>query len=215
MRRVLDISVPNAPTSHLWPGHQPYIRTLLGDMATGADANVSSLTMDAHCGTHVDAPRHFVADSETVESLDLDLLTGPALVADLTAARGAITAADLAAAVPPGTTRVLLKTTNSALWAAGDTFREDYVGLSPEAATWMVANAIRLIGIDYLSVGTYGADNVTVHRTLLGARVQIVEGLNLSGVPPGEYAFVCLPLKLVGSDGAPARAVLLPPERET
>lgn len=211
MPRVIDISVPLSERSHLWPGHQTYHRTLLADMTRGEGANVSSLTMSAHFGTHVDAPRHFIADGETIEVCDLDLLTGPALVADLTAARGAITAADLAA-VPSGTERLLLKTTNSALWVAGDAFREDYVALSPEAAAWVVENGVRLVGIDYLSVGSYGPDNVAVHHILLGARVQIVEGLDFSRVSPGVYDFVCLPLHLVGSDGAPARAVLFAPD---
>ena len=174
----------------------------------GDIANVSRLDCDVHIGTHVDAPRHFLKSGRTVEELSLDTLIGPAVVAyfpDI----GVISAHDLASlALALDTRRLLLRTRNSELWAAGVTeFREDFVALTANAARWVVNHSIRLIGVDYLSVQQYGGSPLT-HRTLVKAGVIILEGLNLANVQPGTYELICLPIPLVGAEGAPARAVL-------
>jgi arylformamidase len=121
-----------------------------------------------------------------------------------------VTAPDLAAArIPLRTKRLLIKTSNSKFWARGETeFHTDYVGLGPDAAEWLVQRKIELVGVDYLSVAPWKESRPT-HQILLSAGVVVVEGLDLSGVTPGSYELICLPLKLVGSDGAPARAVLM------
>jgi len=174
----------------------------------GDESNVSRLDCDVHTGTHVDAPRHFLENGITVEQLPLDTLVGPAIVAYLPHA-DAITAGDLAAlAMPPGTERLLLRTHNSELWATRATeFRKDYVALTADAARWVVDQDIHLIGVDYLSVQRYD-DSPLTHQILLEAGVILLEGLNLADVQPGMYELICLPLKLVGAEGAPARAVL-------
>jgi arylformamidase len=165
--------------------------------------------MSAHTGTHVDAPAHFVQGGTGVEALDLTVLVGPALVVE---ARGAdaLTADVLAElAIPLGADRVIFRTRNSDLWARGESeFVEDFVAITEDGARWLVERDIRLVGVDYLSVAPYGA-SVATHQMLLGAGVVLVEGLNLSQVPPGTYQFICLPLKIVGCDGAPARAILM------
>lgn len=177
-------------------------------LEAGNQANVSRLDCDVHVGTHVDAPWHFLKNGATVEQLPLDILIGPAIVAYLPGA-SAITASDLAdLALPTGTKRLLLRTSNSELWAAGVTeFRTDYVALTADAARWVVDQSIYLIGVDYLSVQRYEDDPLT-HQILLEAGVIILEGLNLAGVRPGVYELICLPIHLVGADGAPARVVL-------
>ena len=117
--------------------------------------------------------------------------------------------------LPNGTTRLLLHTRNSELWERGVTeFRKDFVALTSDAAQWLVDQGIRLIGVDYLSVHRYG-DGPLTHQILLRAGIIIVEGLNLTDVAPGKYELICLPLRLDGADGAPARAVLRKlPERD-
>lgn len=177
-------------------------------MAGGDSANGSLLVCDVHTGTHVDAPRHFLEGGSTVEQLSLDVMVGPCFVAYLPEAE-CVTSDDLADLdFPSGTERLLLRTGNSTLWSAetGE-FREDYVALSEDAARWVVENGVKLIGVDYLSVQRYG-DSAATHRILLEAGVVIIEGLNLCGVGAGFYELICLPLKLVDAEGAPARVIL-------
>ena len=206
---IVDISLPLRPDMPIWPGSAGLRLTRTSRLEAGDSANVSRLDCDVHVGTHVDAPRHFWEDGATVEQLPLDILIGPAVVAYLPEVN-VITADDLESLkLPAGTERLLLRTRNSELWAAGVTeFRKDYVALTADAARWVVEQDILLIGVDYLSVQRY-QDGPTVHQTLLRAEVVIIEGLNLAGVESGEYELICLPLKLVGAEGAPARAVLV------
>ena len=210
LAEIIDISVPLRPQMPTWPGSVGFqlMRTMC--LEAGDSANVSRLDCDLHVGTHVDAPWHFVEDGSTVEQLPLDSLIGPAIVAYLPKV-DAITAGDLAAlGLSSGAKRLLLRTRNSELWAAGVTeFRKDYAALTPDAARWVVDHGIRLIGVDYLSVQRYD-DSPLTHQILLEAGVIILEGLNLAGVQPGAYELICLPLCLVGAEGAPARAVLRP-----
>ncbi len=210
MVAVYDVSVPIAPGRvPVWPGDpEPVLERFL-KMEEGQPANVSRFGGCVHLGTHIDAPRHFIADGPTAESLPWDALLGEAWVVDLTHVEGHITAAVLeAAALPPEARRVLFKTRNSAWWAAQDPrFHPDYTALTADAAAWLVARGVRLVGVDYLSVAPFD-DPVPTHRTLLAAEVVVIETLDLSAVPAGRYDLCCLPLKLVGSDGAPARVLL-------
>ncbi len=211
--KIHDISLPISPNLPTWPGDPKIELRSISKMEDGADANVTHLSATVHIGTHVDAPYHFLGgDAPTVEQLDLGVLTGPAQVVALPELGAAITAADLeAASIPAGTTRLLLKTRNSALWARGErVFQEDFVALDAGAAEWVVAHGIQLVGVDYLSVAPFKAP-VPTHRILLRAGVIPVEGLDLSAVEPGAYTLFCLPLKIMGSDGAPARAILISP----
>jgi arylformamidase len=210
---IYDISVAVWPGMPSWPGDPTFETRLVDAIAGGEAANVSWIGMGAHSGTHVDAPLHFFDDGAAVETLPLDVLIGPCVVTELPG-RGLIRAADLAALnLPAGLTRLLLKTANSALWhAAAGGFRPDFAGLAPDAAAWIVEHGIRLVGVDYLSVEPYPAPREhPVHKTLLGAGVVILEGTDLSETPPGDYLLVCLPLKIIGLEGAPARAVLMAP----
>ncbi|UCF42343.1 MAG: cyclase family protein, partial [Planctomycetota bacterium] len=158
--------------------------------------------------THVDAPRHFIESGSTVEQLPLKVMLGEAFVAYLPEATE-ITAGVLGGLnLPDGTERLLLRTRNSELWAEETTeFMKDYAALTDDGAQWVVERGIRLVGVDYLSVQCYG-DGPLTHQILLEAGVVILESLNLADVKAGWYELICLPLKLVDAEGAPARAVL-------
>jgi arylformamidase len=177
-------------------------------IAQGANANVSSLACSVHTGTHVDAPHHFIDGAATVEAMPLDVLIGKAHVADLRRAALIDAAALDRARIPPRTARLLLRTRNSDLWKRGErAFQTDFVAIDAGGAEWLVRRKIRLIAVDYLSVAPYGNSRPT-HQILLSAGVVVVEGVDLSRVPAGSYMLYCLPMKLAGSDGAPARVVL-------
>jgi arylformamidase len=179
-------------------------------MDAGAHDNVSRLGCSVHTGTHVDAPHHFLNDHRTVEHLSLDLLIGQARVVQIPEDVGLINADILEKSqIPPRTERLLLKTRNSLLWRGGEReFKKDFVGVSADGAEWLVLFGVKLVGIDYLSIAPYKQSAAT-HQTLLKPGIIILEGLDLSAVPPGTYELFCLPLKLTGSDGAPARVVLI------
>jgi arylformamidase len=209
--KLWDISVPVSPDIVTWPGDPSVTLQRRKSIPAGDNANVSQLVCGVHTGTHMDAPVHFLEGGTTIEQLSLERCIGPALVAEVPADADAITPQHLdALQLPAGTTRLLLKTRNSALWATpAHRFQPDFVALTPEAATWVVERGVQLIGIDYLSIQRFHDDDPLTHQVLLRAGVVIVEGLNLLDVAAGSYQLVCLPIKLVGSDGAPARAVLL------
>jgi arylformamidase len=206
---IYDISLPISESLVVWPGDPPVRITQPAHLDRGARVTISRLELGAHTGTHVDAPAHFIANGLAVDGLDLDLLVGPAWVVH--ALDADLLTADLLAGleIPPGAVRLLFRTRNSDRWALGeDGFFESYVGISQDGAQWLVDRGVRLVGIDYLSVAPF-FDTVSVHQILLRAGVVLVEGLNLSGIAPGAYRLVCLPLKLAGGEGAPARAILL------
>jgi arylformamidase len=201
---IIDISVPIRPGMIVYEGDPNVHLERVLSITEGAVANVSRLDFGVHSGTHVDAPVHFIEGAVGVEALALDALIGNAYVVDATAAESTIDAATLRRlAVPEGAERLLFRTTNSHLWE-GDAFTPDYVRLAADGAEFLVGSGVRLVGIDYLSIG-----DEAVHRELLGAGVVVLEGIDLRGVEPGAYRLVCLPLPLPGCDGAPARTVLV------
>jgi arylformamidase len=172
-------------------------------IAEGAAANVSRLDFGVHTGTHVDAPLHFIEGAPGTESLALDVLVGPAHVVDATGVEQVLDEERLRGiGLPAEAERLIFKTRNSSLWELEE-FSHDFVHLTGSGARYLIGRGTRLVGIDYLSVGDEDA-----HRGLLGAGIVAVEGLDLRSVEPGEYQLVCLPLRL-GSDGAPARAILI------
>ena len=211
MTRLIDVSLEVGPDLLVWPGNPGVTITPTSRISRGDTSNVSEIRLGSHTGTHVDPPFHFLDDGTTAEDLSLDVMMGESTVADLRGTPGPIGPAELAGlSLREETTRLLLRTDNSALWTADlHAFPEEYVCLSPEGARWLVDHGIGLVGIDFLSIEVRGAPGHPTHRTLLEAGVVILEGLNLSEVEPGEYTLVCFPLKIAGGDGAPTRAVLL------
>lgn len=206
---IYDISLSISESLVIWPGDPPIRITQPRHVDRGDRSTVSRLEMSAHTGTHVDAPAHFIRGGAGADALDLDTLVGLVLVAE---ARDVDTlTADVLAelAIPLGAERVLFRTRNSNLWAQGEReFHEDFVAITEDGARWLIERGIRLVGVDYLSVGPFDAP-VPTHEMLLQAGIVLVEGLDLSGIRPGMYQLVCLPLKIVGADGAPARAILM------
>lgn len=204
--RLLDVSVSLGPGTPAYPGNPEFEMQPVKRIAEGGSSNVSRLIMGTHTGTHVDAPLHFFDDADPADKLPLDLLIGRARVVDMPR-RGGITAGDLAAAGLREDLRVLLKTPNSALWN-GTAFKPDYTYLTEDAARYLVAQGVKVVGIDYLSVEQFKKTGAPAHRALLSQGIIVIEGLNLSGAEPGMYEMYCLPLRIAGADGAPARVVL-------
>jgi arylformamidase len=207
--RIYDISLSISPRLPVWPGDPPIALERVNAIARGDDYNVSRLQMSVHSGTHVDAPSHKIDGAETAEALSLKTLTGRAYVLHLPEA-GEISAAVLEQAdIPPRTRRLLFKTRNSELWSASSaTFHKDFVAITPDGAQYLVDRGVKLVGVDYFSVAPFD-DSVPTHEIFLKAGIILVEGLDLSKVSQGRYTLYCLPLKLNGSDGAPARAILV------
>jgi arylformamidase len=207
---IHDVTLPISPDMPVWPGDPSVVLERVSSMDAGAHDNVSRLACGVHTGTHVDAPHHFLNDGRTVESLSLDILIGPAMVVKIPDEAGVVNEAVLEnAAIPAGTDRLLLRTRNSKLWEQDErNFFTGFVGISADGADWLVKHGVKLIGIDYLSVAPYH-QSIPTHRALLEAGIIIIEGLDLSAIVPGPYTLYCLPLKLVGSDGAPARTILM------
>jgi len=207
---IYDVTVPLRPGMPTWDGEPgPMLRPLKQIGVDGEPARVSLLTVGTHCGTHVDAPAHFIPGGPGVDALPLHALVGPCRVVEIGAAP-LIEPADLAAAGLDGVQRLLLKTASGRFWDE-PAFRRDFVALSAAAARWLVKQRVLLIGIDYLSVDPYDAEPASAHLALLGAGIVILEGLDLRRVPPGAYDLSALPLSLPGADGAPARVVLRSP----
>jgi arylformamidase len=213
---IHDISLPISEGLAVWPGDPAVHITQPAHLDRGDAYTVSRLDLGAHTGTHVDAPAHFIAGGAGVDDLDLQVLVGPAWVVHARQA-GALSAEILAGlAIPPGVERLLFRTRNSERWARGEqAFFPGFVGITPDGAQWLIDRGVRLVGVDYLSVASL-ADIVATHQVLLRAAVVLVEGLDLSRIDAGAYRLVCLPLKIAGGDGAPARAILIseqPPGR--
>ena len=204
--KIYDITVAMSEELPVYPG-DPRVRIEpVSRLARGDAANVSSITMSTHSGTHLDPPRHYNDHGIPVDRIPLSILIGQALVVEIPGIK-AITTDDLCRLPVRGEVRLLLKTANSLLWS-NPAFSADYSCLTPDGARFLVETGVKLVGIDYLSVERHDGDG-EVHRILLDNGVVILEGLNLDGVAAGSYELVCLPLKIRDGDGAPARAVLI------
>ncbi|MEX2111292.1 MAG: cyclase family protein [Gemmatimonadaceae bacterium] len=192
----------------VYPGNPEIDVSLQQSIAAGAGANVSTIQFGSHSGTHVDAARHFFQDGQPVDLIPLDKLVGPALLVRLSDDVRAIGETELRQFDLGSHKRILLATRNSALLGKKE-FASDYTYLAPAGAAYLVQKGFELVGIDYLSIEQFHSGHHRTHRTLLERSVVIVEGLDLSVPNPGEYQLVCLPLRLEGCDGAPARAILI------
>jgi arylformamidase len=206
--RIYDISVPIRTGGVVYPGNPEIEITLQQAVAKGAGANVSFVRVGSHTGTHADASRHFFDDGQSVDRIPLDRLIGRAVLLSFPDDLLAIGASDLRQHDLAGQTRVLLRTRNSA-FLNGKDFVKDYTYLAPDGAQYLVDSGIELVGIDYFSIEQFHSGHHKTHKILLEKSVVILEGLDLSVPPPGSYQLICLPLRIAGCDGAPARAVLI------
>jgi arylformamidase len=205
-----DISVSISKNLPVWPGDPKAIVERVNRIEEGANANVSRLDMGCHTGTHVDAPFHFLPDGATIESLPMEKLIGPVQVIRIPDDFSIITSdIILSCGIKKETRRILFKTYSSTFWEKyGSQFRTEFVGIDESGAKELVAMGIQLVGTDYLSVSPFKQSRPT-HEAFLKASVVLLEGLDLSQVEAGEYNLICLPVKIQGADGAPARAVLM------
>jgi arylformamidase len=204
-RVIHDISVPINAHMHIYQGNPGMSLARHESIADGAHANVSRLELGVHSGTHVDGPLHFIDGAAGTESLPLDTMVGPAEVVDATAIETDLDEAALRSLTLGDAERVLLKTKNSHLWALPE-FTHEFIRLTGSGARYVIDHGVRLIGIDYLSIG-----DIEAHQELLRAGIVAVEGLDLRAVEPGSYELICLPIRLEGADGAPCRAILVRP----
>ncbi len=203
--KYYDISLNLSPETVRWVTSSPLELHERRRMSRGDPNNSSSLNMSVHSGTHLDAPFHFVPDGNTIDSLPLELFMGPALV-HAVEADSHITGKHVSAIDFKGATRVLFKTRNSQLLQRS-AFEPNFVAFSVEAAEALVAQGVKLVGLDYLSVA-HPDEQVPVHRAFLDHGLALLEGVDLSDIRPGLYELICFPLRLHGLDGAPCRAVL-------
>ena len=202
-----DVSVPLRDGMAHWPGDPECHIKRVNRMEDGAVCNLTHISMSAHTGTHMDAPRHFIADGLTMEQMPLEAVMGRCRVFELDC-EGQITADDLKKLKFVPRQRVLFKTRNSTRNWAMKEFDKDFISIRKDAAQYLVEQGVVTVGVDYLSIGGYGKDVVETHQIMLGAGIWVIEGLDLSGIKDGYYEMICLPLKIEGADGAPCRVVL-------
>jgi arylformamidase len=205
----IDVSVTVRSGMPHWPDNPPIVMERVMDLGRGDAANVSHLAMGVHSGTHMDGPVHFIHEGPGLDEMPLSATMGEARVIEIEDAKE-ITAEELARHGLQAGERILFRTSNSIRCWQAPGFIEDFVYISEQAARYLAEARVRTVGVDYLSVGGYHADGALIHRILLEAGIWIIEGLDLSPVTGGRYEMICLPVKLHGSDGAPARAILKP-----
>jgi arylformamidase len=205
----IDVSVTVRSGMPHWPDNPPIVMERVMDLRRGDAANVSHLAMGVHSGTHMDGPVHFIHEGPGLDEMPLSATMGEARVVQIEDPKE-ITAEELARHGLRAGERVLFRTSNSIRCWQAPSFIEDFVYISEQAARYLAETRVRTVGVDYLSVGGYHADGPLIHRILLEAGIWIIEGLDLSPVTGGRYEMICLPVKLHGSDGAPARAILKP-----
>ncbi len=208
--KIYDVTVAISSEMPIYKGDPDAAVESFKAIARGDSANVSAIRFGVHSGTHVDAPNHFIDGTKRVHELDLEKLIGPCRVIDV--------GPDVLEIEPEhvgdisGVERVVFKTRNSEFWSTPeDGFRKDFTYITPATAELLVANGVKLVGIDYLSIERSGGPGKPVHIALLENETVILEGVDLREVPAGDYEIICMPLKYIGStgDGAPARTVLI------
>jgi arylformamidase len=203
---LYDITRALTPRTAVFPGDTPVSITPVMQMKAGDSCNVTSITMSAHAGTHVDAPLHYGDDQPGIDEVGLDVLIGPARIITLSVVDG-ITVDDLQNALGDAPfTRLLIHTRASDV--PDDVWQPDFVSFEPQAAEWLGERGCRLIGTDAPSVDPATSRDLPAHKAFLRGHVIIMENLCLAGVPDGAYELIALPLRIAGNDAAPARAVL-------
>ena len=204
-QKIIDISIPLSPSTIVYPGN-PAIE--IEEIRSEASHSIiSQITSGSHNGTHIDAPRHAIPEGISITDLPLDVFMGPCRVIDCTNEVGSVSGQLLESHVISEGERILLKTSNSN--RGYDVFHPDFVYLSPEGAQYLSEQGVALVGIDSLSIKQKGSTDNRPHTLLLEKHIPIIEGIDLSQVEPGEYTLIAFPLKYIGLDGAPTRAVLM------
>jgi len=201
---IYDITLPLRSDIAVWPGDVPFTLNRTLSIATGSPVNLGSITLSVHAGTHMDAPYHLDADGATAETIDLSVCIGPAVVIDVSGITE-ISCQDLAASDIERSPRVLLKT---GAWTNLAVFPDDVPTLAPDVPEYLSNRGVKLLGIDVPSVDKIHSKDLPIHKELIRCGITILESLYLADTPGGRYELIALPLKVVGADGAPMRAIL-------
>jgi len=208
-KTLYDISTKLGTESIDHPGAAPYSRRLAWALENGNPCNLSELLMTTHTGTHIDAPAHFVPGGRTIDQYSVNDFILACRVVNIED-KESIKAVHLEGVDTNPGQALLFRTYNSMQgMSRGGLFSKEYVAMSAGAAELCVRRGVRLVGIDYVTIDKYGDRSFSAHRKLLENNILILEGIDLSHVPEGNYTLVCLPLKIEGGEAAPARAVLL------
>lgn len=206
-KKWIDISVTIKAGMAHWPDNPAIKVDKMLDMNRGDVCNVSVLSFGSHTGTHMDAPLHFIKNGKSLDKMPLDATIGPCRVIEIKH-KEAVTVEEIKNQRIKAGERILFKTRNSKKSWKTDEFDKNFVYISKEAAAFLAKAKVQTVGIDYLSVGGFFNDGIETHNALLGAGIWVIEGLNLAKIAPGKYELCCLPIKVLNSDGAPARALL-------
>ncbi len=206
----IDVSVPLHTGMVHWPGDPEPTFERISEIEQGAEVDVTLCRMTAHTGTHMDAPCHFLRGKCGIDQFPLEVGIGVARVISVPAESRVIGRAELEGKGIRRGERILMKTRNSSKRWDNLDFQPDFVAINRSGAEFLAETGVVLIGVDYLSVGLFAGDGAETHKILLEAGIWIVEGLNLMAVTDGDYELVCLPLRIEGADGSPARVVLRP-----
>lgn len=201
---IYDITLPMSRSLACWPGDTPYQYRYNMKMRDGANINLGTVEMSAHTGTHADAPFHYLSDGATIEALDLNIYLGPARVVDVSC-KDTIRAADLQHLRDNPVPRVLLKT---GAWQDYGYFPDTVPVMEEGLPAFLKECGVILIGLDVPSVDQIISKALPIHNELGEVGIHILESLYLAEVPEGDYELIALPLKMVGADGSPVRAIL-------
>lgn len=204
--KLYDVTHTLCSDTPVWPGDPSVKVESRSSIENGDACNLTSLVLGSHAGTHLDAPYHVFKNGKKLSEIDAELFIGDCLVIEILDKKE-ILLSDIDGLIPNGTKRLLIKTNNSKRNFYGE-FYTDYASVDAQAVEYMLSMGVKLLGVDYLSLGVWGKTLAT-HETFFtrGGEV-IVESLNLSDVPQGEYEMICLPMKLSCEDGAPVRCIL-------
>jgi arylformamidase len=206
---MIDISVTLSENTLIYPGDPKSEYGLIFSLDDGGVANVGYINSGIHHATHVDAPYHFDNNGKKFDEMPMEHWVGAALVVDLTKSEKCVKAEDLAGIPLEKYERILIKTKNSTDFYKRPEFYKEFIYLDKSACELFVEKGVKTVGLDYITVDPFGSKNFYAHKTLLNNDVCIIECINLENVEAGDYDLLCLPLKLAGTDGAPARVFLL------
>lgn len=206
--KIYDVSMPIHNNMLVWEGDPKVSIETVATIAKDG-ARLSHFSLGSHTGTHVDAPSHFLENGDTVNKISLEKFIGKCRVFDLTHLdHQEILVSDIATYNIQKGERMLFKTGNFRL-LKNSVFPKSYISLSLEAAEFLVEKDVLLVGTDFLGIEKKANPGHGVHKALLSHNIVIVEGIYLANVPEGEYSMICLPLNVIGVEGAPARVVLI------
>jgi arylformamidase len=201
---IHDISPPISERLKVWPGDTPPTRDVLLDMKRGDNITLSTLRSTVHLGAHADAPSHYGATAPTIDQRKLDYYLGPCQVIRVSVPRASRITPRLLT-TPVTTERVLFAT---GTFPDSEQFNTDFAALGPELVSELHERGVKLIGIDTPSVDLFDSKDLPAHKEFLRWDMAILEGLTLNDVPEGLYELIALPLRLVGFDASPVRAIL-------